>query len=85
MKKKKQKKEEKQNQPDLQQPQEKKKYPWWFYAIGFSFPVIFLLLLEAGLRLFNYGREYEVFSELSEVYPGMLFLNPDITHCPTPV
>ncbi|MCK6614105.1 MAG: GDSL-type esterase/lipase family protein [Ignavibacteriaceae bacterium] len=80
MKKKKQKKEEKQNQPDLQQPQEKKKYPWWFYAIGFSFPVIFLLLLEAGLRLFNYGREYEVFSELSEVYPGMLFLNPDITH-----
>lgn len=80
MKKKKQQKEEKPNQPAPVKPGEKKKFPWWFYAVGFSLPVVFILLLEIGLRVFSYGREYEVFSELSEVYPGMLFLNPEITH-----
>lgn len=58
---------------------EKKKYPLWFYLAGFSLPIVFILLLEISLRLFNYGKTYEVFSEISPVYPGMLFLNPDIT------
>lgn len=80
MKKKKQQKEEKPTHSAPSQHQEKKKFPWWFYAVGFSLPIVFIIILEIGLRVFNYGREYEVFSELSEVYPGMLFLNPEITH-----
>lgn len=80
MKNKKQQKPVKAGEPVSPKPEGKKKFPWWFYAVGFSLPVVFLLLLETGLRLFNYGREYEVFSELSEMYPGMLFLNPEITH-----
>lgn len=31
-----------------------KKYPKWFYAIPILLPVVFLVLLELGLRIFNY-------------------------------
>lgn len=77
-------KKKKKNQSEINTPAapatgEKKKYPAWFYAAGFALPLIFILLLETGLRIFNYGNTYEVFSEVSPVYPGMLFLNPDIT------
>lgn len=56
------------------------KYPRWFYAILIFIPVIFFVLLEAGLRIANYGQQWVVFSELSSQYPGVLGLNPDLMH-----
>lgn len=58
---------------------EKKKYPIWFYAVLFCIPLVMLIALEISLRIFNYGKDFETFVELSESYPGYLFLNPQIT------
>lgn len=55
------------------------KYPLWFYAIALSIPLLMIFLLEFSLRQFDYGKDYKVFTELSESYPGYLFLNPGIT------
>lgn len=53
------------------------KTPLWFYAVPFLIPVLFFILLEAGLRLFNYGTDYSQFVTF-ENYPGKYFLNPDL-------
>ncbi len=38
---------------------EKKKYPFWFYLIPVLIPVIVFILLELGLRFFDYGENLE--------------------------
>lgn len=55
-----------------------KKYPAWFYAVPILIPIIFLLLLEGGLRLFHYGKDIETFITISQDYPDLLFMNPDV-------
>lgn len=57
----------------------KKPVPKWFYLVLILLPVFFLLLLEVGLRIFDYGKSYKVFTKISSAYPDMLFLNPGIT------
>ncbi|RPI72645.1 MAG: hypothetical protein EHM47_07830, partial [Ignavibacteriales bacterium] len=52
--------------------------PKWFYLILILLPVIFFILLEAGLRIFNYGEDYAVFKQVSDYYPDKFFLNPDL-------
>lgn len=55
-----------------------KKYPFWFYFAAAFLPFIFLLLIEAGLRIFNYGDDYKVFDKVYSSYSDLLFLNSDV-------
>ena len=55
-----------------------KSAPKWFYLVAILIPVVFFILLEAGLRIFNYGDDYVVFTQVSNYYPDKLFLNPDL-------
>ncbi|MBL1212473.1 MAG: hypothetical protein HND52_03825 [Ignavibacteriae bacterium] len=55
-----------------------KKTPKVFYLILVLIPVLFFVLLEASLRVFDYGRNLETFITLSEEYDNLLFLNPDL-------
>ena len=52
-----------------------KPVPKYFYVILVLIPVIFLILLELGLRLFNYGNEYNQWVEVTKTTIG---LNPEI-------
>ncbi len=60
------------------QNEAKKSYPKWFYAIPLVVIIVFFVLLEAGLRLFNYGKDIPVFRQYVSSYPDHLFFNPDI-------
>lgn len=53
--------------------------PGWFYLVLVFIPLFCLFLLEGSLRLFDYGKSYDIFVKLSSQYPDMLFLNPEIT------
>jgi tetratricopeptide (TPR) repeat protein len=53
-----------------------KKTPKWFYLSFFIIPIIFFVLLEIGLQILNYGKNYSAFVSLQK-YPGYLFFNPD--------
>lgn len=48
-----------------------------FYLILLIIPVLFFVLLEIGLRLFNYGYDY---TQWVNPVPGKFILNPDIAH-----
>ena len=52
-----------------------KRFPFYYYIILFSLPVIFFVLLEISLRIFNYGYNNEQWVEASK---GKLILNPEI-------
>lgn len=54
-----------------------KKTRLWFYAVPVLIPVLFFVLLEIGLRLFNYGNNYTQFITI-ENYPDKYFLNPQL-------
>jgi tetratricopeptide (TPR) repeat protein len=56
----------------------KRKYPRWFYLVPVLIPVIFFILLEGGLRFFHYGKDIETFIKISEDYPDLLFMNPQV-------
>jgi len=64
----------------IKKTEEKKKYPVWFYLILLSIPFFFFIFVEIGLRGFNYGKNYNVFIELSDNYPGVLFFNPEVPY-----
>jgi lysophospholipase L1-like esterase len=49
--------------------------PKWFYISLIVIPVLFFVLLEAGLRLFNYGNDDRVWVDISQ---DMQILNPEI-------
>lgn len=57
-----------------------KKTPKWFYAVPIFIPILFFILLEGGLRLFNYGEDYTTFIQITDDFPNLLFLNPDIPY-----
>ena len=48
-----------------------------FYVITLLIPFFFFLLLEAGLRIFNYGYDYAQWVNPAK---GLYVLNPDIAH-----
>ena len=52
-----------------------KPVPKYFYIILVLLPIIFLILLELGLRLFNYGEEFMQWVPVTKTTLG---LNPDI-------
>jgi tetratricopeptide (TPR) repeat protein len=48
-----------------------------FYLVLIIIPVLFFILLELGLRIFNYGYDY---TQWVNPIPGKYVLNPDIAH-----
>jgi tetratricopeptide (TPR) repeat protein len=63
---------------DIKTDYQLKKNPKWFYLILILIPVLFFVLLELGLRAFNYGYDFTIFKSISDYHPDKLFLNPDI-------
>ncbi len=55
-----------------------KKPPKWFYIILILIPVVFIVLLEAFLRIVNYGVVLEQFVAVSYYHPDKIYLNPDL-------
>jgi len=53
----------------------KSKSPFWFYLILVLIPVLFFVLLEIFLRVFNYGRNDDQWIKITETKQ---MLNPDI-------
>ncbi len=51
--------------------------PVWFYFVLILIPLIFLILLELGLRIFNYGYD---FTQWVKITDSKYVLNPDFTH-----
>ena len=56
---------------------ENKKPPFWFYLILLLIPVIFVLLLETGLRIFNYGKNTQMWINVTD---DKIMLNPDFAY-----
>jgi tetratricopeptide (TPR) repeat protein len=54
-----------------------KQTPRWFYAVLVLIPIVFILLLEISLNLFNYGRVYDQWIPMGE---DKLTLNPEIAY-----
>ena len=50
--------------------------PIWFYILLFIIPILFFVLLEISLRLFNYGNDNRVWIDIS---PEMQILNPEVS------
>lgn len=73
-------KKEKKLQQKKRQRLSGKKPPKWFYLILILIPIMFFVLLEAVLRLISYGRDYTVFTQVTNYYPDKLYLNPVIPH-----
>ncbi|MBK9098601.1 MAG: hypothetical protein IPM14_10910 [bacterium] len=49
--------------------------PKWFYFLLIIIPILFFVLLETGLRIFNYGRDDRVWIDISQ---DMQILNPEL-------
>ncbi len=56
----------------------RKKTPFWFYIIAILIPILFLILLESGLRVFDYGKDYSTFVKISDQFEDYLFPNPKL-------
>jgi len=55
----------------------KERAPFWFYLFLMLIPIIFFILLEVGLRTFNYGRDDKVWVDVSQ---DIQILNPEISN-----
>ena len=55
----------------------KQPVPFWFYLLLIFIPVIFFVLVEAGLRIFDYGRDERVWIDVSE---DIQILNPEVSY-----
>ncbi len=51
------------------------KSPFYFYIILFSIPILFFIILELSLQIFNYGYDLRMWITVSE---GKLMLNPEV-------
>lgn len=49
--------------------------PKWFYVLLIIIPLLFFVLLEIGLRIFNYGNDDRIWVDISE---DMQILNPEL-------
>lgn len=49
----------------------------WFYLVMVIIPFLFIVLLEAGLRILSYGTDYSTFVVLEEI-SDQYFFNPDL-------
>ena len=58
----------------------KKKEPFIFYIIMWLIPILILVFVEMGLRIAGYGNEFQLFKKVDTYVPGMLYVNPEISH-----
>jgi tetratricopeptide (TPR) repeat protein len=58
------------------QPKTKKNTPAWFYIIPILIPILFFILLEYSLRIFNYGMNNEQWRSITE---DKYIINNDIS------
>jgi tetratricopeptide (TPR) repeat protein len=63
------------NKPVKSKSSGRNKSPIWFYLVLLIIPILFFVLLEIFLRVFNYGRNDEQWIKISETKQ---MLNPDI-------
>ncbi|MCY4672995.1 MAG: tetratricopeptide repeat protein [Bacteroidetes bacterium] len=52
---------------------------WVFYALMWSIPVLFFVLVEGGLRVIGFGQDYPLFVPV-ESAPGYLVMNREVAH-----
>jgi len=55
-----------------------KKAPLLFYILMILFPFLIIVILEISLRVFDYGIDYDVFVTVSEEFPDLYVLNPEL-------
>ena len=65
----------KKNSKNISVAKEKKKSPKWFSLILILIPILFFVLLEISLRIFNYGTDNRQWVSATE---EKLYLNPEI-------
>lgn len=65
---------------DIKTESQLKNPPKWFYLVLILIPILFFVLLEIGLRIFNYGRDFTVFKVVTDYHSDKLFLNPEIPY-----
>ncbi|MCX6152050.1 MAG: SGNH/GDSL hydrolase family protein [Ignavibacteriales bacterium] len=53
------------------------KYPKWFYAVPVLIPIVFLIILETSLQIFNYGNTYNQWVQITN---DKIMLNPQIAY-----
>lgn len=51
--------------------------PKWFYVVAILIPILFFVLLEIGLRIFNYGKDVPQWIKVDDQH---YMLNPDIAY-----
>ena len=57
--------------------EKKKQTPKWFFIVMILIPIIFFVLLELSLRLFNYGKEIPQWVDAQR---GKYLINPDVAY-----
>lgn len=57
--------------------EKKKQTPKWFFIVMILIPIIFFVLLELSLRLFNYGKEIPQWVDANR---GKYLINPDVAY-----
>ncbi|MFH1198406.1 MAG: hypothetical protein V1720_22075, partial [bacterium] len=62
----------------MKKNEENKKSRLWFYIITALIPILFFVILELLLRLFNYGTDYTTFVKISDQFEDYLFFNPQL-------
>ena len=63
------------NSPTGKRKNKNTKSPFWFYIILVLIPILFFLLLEISLRIFEYGRNDDQWIQITETKQ---MLNPDV-------
>ena len=56
---------------------QKKKTPKWFYLVMILIPIVFIVLLELSLRIFNYGKEIPQWVDARR---GKYIMNPEVAY-----
>ncbi len=51
--------------------------PFWFYIFLVAIPLMFFVLVESGLRIFNYGKNVQTWVDVSS---DMQILNPEVSY-----
>jgi lysophospholipase L1-like esterase len=51
-----------------------------FYYLMITIPILFFVILEVGLNIFNYGRNYDIFIPSKRFGNDLLELNPNISY-----
>lgn len=57
--------------------EQKKKTPKWFYLVMIMIPIVFIVILELSLQLFNYGKDIP---QWVDAHRGKYIMNPEVAY-----